>query len=96
MPVEQFSPGHLDEGGERRIASLLARKPPDAILYANVLAVGEGTRAFGEDYSVTLDRAVRSTSRAVSIHGPGARAGARIGDPGFFVEIRVPFAGRRR
>jgi hypothetical protein len=93
LPVEQFFPGQLDEEGERRVALRLAERPPDAILYANVLAVGEGARAFGQDYLVGLDRTVRSISRPVSVLGPGARPGARIGDPGFFVEIRVP-AGR--
>ena len=57
-----------------------------------MLAVGEGARVFGEDYLMELDRTVRALSHTLSIHGPGARPGARIGDPGFFVEIRVPNA----
>jgi len=41
---------------------------------------------------VRLDAAIRSRTRAVAVYGPGAREAARIGDPGFFVEIRVPAA----
>jgi hypothetical protein len=93
--IEQFFPGTLDASGERQAAAALEARPPDAILYANVLAVGEGARVFGEDYLRRLDAAVRSRSRTVAVHGPGARPGARIGDPGFFVEIRVPSTDTR-
>lgn len=92
--LEQFFPGHLDEAGEARAVALLDEKPPDAIVFANVLAVGEGARAFGQDYLERLHEAVRSRYRTASIHGPGARPGARIGDPGFFVEVAVPRALR--
>jgi hypothetical protein len=88
--LDQFFPGHLDGAGEARAVALFDDRPPDVILYANVLAVGEGSRVFGRDYLARLDEEVRSRSRVVSIHGPGARPGARIGDPDFFVEIRVP------
>jgi hypothetical protein len=90
LDVEQFFPGRLDSDGERRIASRLAAAPPDALLYANVLAVGEGARAFGVDYNRELDRAARERFGVAAIYGPGARDGARIGDPDFFVEVRVP------
>ncbi len=86
--LEQFFPGHLDSDGEDRAIALLRSRPPDALLYANVLAVGEGQRAFGTDYLRRLDEAARAGFPTTSIHGPGARPGARIGDPGFFVEIR--------
>ncbi len=92
FPHEQYFPGHLDAAAEARFAAGLAAHPPDALLYANVLAVGEGARAFGEDYLVRLDAAVRARTRVAAIYGPGAREEARIGDPGFFVEVRVPVA----
>ncbi len=92
FPHEQYFPGHLDAAAEARFAAELAAHPPDALLYANVLAVGEGARAFGEDYLVGLDAAVRARTRVAAIYGPGARDEARIGDPGFFVEVRVPVA----
>jgi hypothetical protein len=47
-------------------------------------------RVFGEDYLPGLDRAIRSSTRTLTVHGPGARPEARIGDPDFFVELRVP------
>lgn len=87
---EQYFPGHLDGPAEERLAAELAARPPDALLYANVLAVGEGARSFGEDYLAALDAAVRARTRAAAAYGPGAREEARIGDPGFFVEVRVP------
>jgi hypothetical protein len=88
--VEQFFPGTLDEAGENRWIALLERRAPDVVLYANVLAVGEGARVFGEDYLVSLNAAITSRFRTAAIYGPGARLGAKIGDPGFFVEIRTP------
>jgi hypothetical protein len=94
LDVEQFFPGRLDAEGERRIAARLAAAPPDALLYANVLAVGEGARVFGADYNRELDGAVRARFGRAAIYGPGARDGARIGDPDFFVEIRVPDKAR--
>ncbi len=87
---EQYFPGHLDASEEERFAAELAARPPDVLLYANVLAVGEGARAFGQDYLPALDAAARARTRSAAVYGPGAREEARIGDPGFFVEIRVP------
>jgi hypothetical protein len=87
---EQYFPGHLEAGADSRFAATFAARPPDVTLFANVLAVGEGARVFGEDYLEALDRSVRSETRAAASYGPGAREGARIGDPHFFVEIRLP------
>ena len=89
-PHEQYFPGHLDAEEADRFARELSERPPDALIYANVLAVGEGARAFGRDYSEALDRAIRARTRPVIVFGPGAKDGARIGDPDFFVEVRVP------
>ena len=85
--LEQFFPGNLDAAGEERAVALLKSRPPDALLYANVLAVGEGQPVFGKDYLERLDAAARSRFRTQAIHGPGSRPGARIGDPDFFVEV---------
>ncbi len=88
--LEQFFPGRLDAAGEARAVALLEARPPDAVIRANVLAVGEGAPAFGRDYLEALDAAVRVRYRTSSAFGPGAGEGARIGDPQFFVEIAVP------
>jgi hypothetical protein len=93
--TEQFFPGHLDAAGEDRAIALLAEHPPDALLFLNVVAIGEGQRAFGTDYLRRLDSAALAAFRTEAIYGPGARPGARIGDPGFFVEIRVPEGAKR-
>lgn len=90
LPLDQFWPGHLDVAGEREIVRLLEARPPDAVLRINALAVGEGTRAFGRDYSRILGTSVERDFRPVAIYGPNAHAGAEIGDPDFFIEIRVP------
>jgi hypothetical protein len=87
---EQFFPGRLDAAAEQEYAAALARRPPDVVLLANVLAVGEGARIFGVDYLRDLHTVLQSRTRTAAIYGPGARAGARIGDPDFFVEIRTP------
>jgi hypothetical protein len=94
--LEQFFPGHLDPEGEARAVALLDADPPDVLLRANVLAVGEGARAFGQDYLGGLAAAARSRYRAAAVFGPGARPGARIGDPQFFVEISTPLSPRRK
>ena len=93
--MEQFFPGRLDAAGEERAIALLGSRPPDALLYTNVVAVGEGQRVFGTDYLRRLDAAARSQFRAEAIYGPGARPDARIGDPDFFVEVRVPQGAKR-
>lgn len=92
LPVDQFWPGHLDPAGEDRIAARIAAEPPDAVVLVNAIAVGEGLRAFGEDYSRRLGAFLASSTRPVAAYGPGARVGEKIGDPQFFIEIRVPVA----
>jgi hypothetical protein len=87
---EQYFPGHLDAGAEKRLAASFTAAPPDAVLYANVLAVGEGALAFGKDYLRSLDAAVRSRTRTAMVCGAGAPKEPRVGDADFFVEIRVP------
>ena len=88
--LDQFFPGHLDETGEARAIRVLETHAPDALLYANVLAAGEGARNFGRDYNARLDAAARARFRTAAVYGPGGLPGARIGDPGFFVEVLVP------
>lgn len=90
LPLEQFFPGHLDAAGESRIVARLERRPPDAVVLINVHAVGEGVRAFGKDYLLLLDRTIRRDFASAAVFGPGARPEARIGDPDFFIEVRVP------
>jgi hypothetical protein len=92
LPENQFFPGHLDAAAEAAVLARLSAKPPDALLYANVLAVGHGRDVgrFGQDYLMALDRAVRDNFEVAAAYGPGAGPGARVGDPQFFVEIRVP------
>ncbi len=93
--LEQFFPGHLDRAGEARAIALLEARPPDVLLFANVLAVGEGAHAFGSDYLRGLDAAARSRYTVVAVFGQGATPAARIGDPEFFVEIARPATQRR-
>jgi hypothetical protein len=90
LPQDQFFPGHLDERAEADVIARLSRRPPDAILYANVLAVGHRSVRFGIDYLADLDRFVRSRFESAGAYGPGAGPAPRIGDPQFFVEILVP------
>ncbi|HEY3169438.1 MAG TPA: hypothetical protein VGK08_00400, partial [Thermoanaerobaculia bacterium] len=90
LAQDQFFPGHLDGAAEDEAISRLRRDPPDAVVYADVLTIGHGRTAFGRDYLERLDRFVRESFPTAASYGPGARAGARIGDPGFFIEIRVP------
>jgi hypothetical protein len=89
LPEDQFFPGHLDAAAEADTIARLARRPPDAILYANVLAIGHRAVRFGRDYLSELDRFVRENFEVAASYGPGAGADARIGDPQFFVEVRV-------
>lgn len=90
LPQDQFFPGHLDAAAEQDAIRRIARRPPHAFVYVNVLTVGHGAVAFGSDYLAPLDAAVRNLSHPVASFGPGARPGERIGDPGFFIEVRVP------
>lgn len=90
LAQDQFFPGDLDAAGEEDAITRLRRAPPDIFLYINVLTVGHGPAAFGRDYLQRLDAAVRTLSHPVEAFGPGARPGERIGDPDFFIEIRLP------
>jgi hypothetical protein len=90
LPEDQFFPGHLDAAAERQAIERLEAAPPDAVVYVNVLTVGHGALAFGKDYLRDLDRAARDMSQTAAYFGPGGRDGARIGDPDFFIEVRVP------
>jgi hypothetical protein len=90
LPQDQFFPGHLDASAEKDAIARLSRRPPDAILYANVLAVGHRAVRFGRDYLRELDGYVRENFEVAASYGPGAGPDPRIGDPQFFVEIRVP------
>jgi hypothetical protein len=90
LPQEQFFPGHLDARGEEETILRMTQHPPDAVLVCNVLAVGHGSLAFGKDYLVRLGRFLDDRFVAVASFGPGAGPGAQIGDPQFFVTVRVP------
>jgi hypothetical protein len=90
LPEDQFFPGHLDASAEAAVIAQLMRRPPDAIVYANVLAVGHRAVRFGRDYLTDLDRFVRENFEVAASYGPGAGSDPRVGDPQFFVEIRVP------
>lgn len=90
LPEDQFFPGHLDASAEGEAIRSIERRPPDAFVYVNVLTIGHGAAAFGSDYLRDLDAAVRRLSRPVAAFGPGAGPEPRIGDPDFFIQIRVP------
>lgn len=89
LAQDQFFPGHLDRSAEFEAIHRLEESTPEAFVYVNVLTIGHGPVAFGSDYLKDLDKAVRRLSRPVSSFGPGARPDERIGDPGFFIEVRV-------
>jgi hypothetical protein len=91
LSLEQFFPGHLnDNEGELGVARQLEKDPPDAVVLINVVAVGEGIRAFGKDYLVKLAAVIERRFRVAAAFGPGAGPTAAIGDPQFFIEVRVP------
>ena len=92
LPQEQFFPGHLGREAEEEAIGRLSARPPDALVYVNVLAVGHGSAAFGKDYLGELDRFARERFPAVAAYGPGAppTSSPRIGDPDFFIEVRAP------
>jgi hypothetical protein len=90
LPAEQFFPGRLEPAEEQRVIDLIRRRPPDAAVLIDVIAVGEGAPVFGRDYLPRLGKLIEDDFRPVAIFGPGARKGARIGDRAFFIEIRVP------
>ncbi len=90
LAQDQFFPGHLDAEAEAEAIERLRRTPPAAIVVANVLTVGHGRLALGRDYLTELDAFVRENFPQAAAFGPGARPDARIGDPGFFIEVRAP------
>jgi hypothetical protein len=90
LAQDQFFPGHLDAEAEAEAIERLRRTPPAAIVVANVLTVGHGRLALGRDYLTELDAFVRKNFPQAAAFGPGARPDARIGDPGFFLEVRAP------
>ena len=90
LPQEQFFPGHLGDAAQREAIRLLAESPPDAVIYVNVLAVGHRAVVFGADYLQDLDRFVRERFSPAATYGPGAGGDAHIGDPQFFIQVRVP------
>jgi hypothetical protein len=95
LAQDQLFPGHLDQAAEDEAIARLERDPPDAIVYVDVLTIGHGRTAFGRDYLQRLDRYVRDRFTAAASYGPGAGPQPRIGDPDFFIEIRVPLTPRR-
>jgi len=90
LAQDQFFPGHLDRAAEDEAIARLERDPPEALVYVDVLTVGHGRVAFGKDYLQRLDRYVREHFVPAASYGPGAGPDPRIGDPNFFIEIRVP------
>jgi hypothetical protein len=90
LAQDQFFPGHLDAAAEAEAIERLRRNPPDAVVFVNVLTVGHGAVALGRDYLADLDRFVRDRFPRAAAFGPGARPDARVGDPGFFIEVRAP------
>jgi hypothetical protein len=95
LAQDQFFPGHLDPAAEEEAITRLERDPPDAVVYVDVLTIGHGRTAFGRDYLQRLDGYVRDRFKAAASYGPGAGREPRIGDPNFFIEIRVPPTPRR-
>lgn len=95
LAQDQFFPGHLDAAAEAEVIERLRESPPDAIVFVNVRTVGHGRIALGKDYLVRLDRFVRERFPRAAAFGPGASPDARVGDPGFFIEVRAPVEDRR-
>jgi len=95
LAQDQFFPGHLDRAAEEDAIARLRRAPPDAVVLVNVRTAGHGRAAFGKDYLEELDRFVGANFRPAAAFGPGAGGNPRIGDPGFFIEVRVPAARLR-
>jgi hypothetical protein len=90
LAQDQFFPGHLDSTAQEEVIARLAAAPPDAVVSVDVLTIGHGPAAFGRDYLQALDRFVRERFEPAASYGPGAGPEPRIGDPDFFVEIRIP------
>jgi len=90
LAQDQFFPGHLDAAAERAVIARLGAAPPHAIVYANVLAVGHRAEVFGRDYLRALDAHVRGRFTPAASFGPGSGPDPAVGDPDFFLQVRVP------
>ena len=96
LAQDQFFPGHLDAAAESEAIGRLRARPPGAVVLVNVLTIGHGPTAFGRDYLESLGRSLDEEFETAVVFGPGAKRDPRIGDPDFFVEVRVPATGRVR
>ena len=92
LAQDQFFPGHLDAAAEEEAIARLDIDPPAGVVYVDVLTIGHGPAAFGRDYLSRLDAYVRENFVAAASWGPGAARDPRIGDPRFFIQVRVPKA----
>jgi hypothetical protein len=90
LPQDQFFPGHLGAEEESETIRRLGASPPHALVYVNVLAVGHRSPVFGRDYLHELDRFARARFAPAASYGPAAGPNPLIGDPNFFIQIRVP------
>lgn len=90
LAQDQFFPGHLDRAAEEEAIGRLRSRPPDAVVLVNVLTIGHGPTAFGRDYLPRLGRFLREKFRTAAVFGPAQDPDPRIGDPDFFIEVRVP------
>ncbi|MDQ5858275.1 MAG: hypothetical protein M3542_08380, partial [Acidobacteriota bacterium] len=96
LAQDQFFPGHLDSAAEEEAIARLRSRPPDAVVLVNVLTIGHGPTAFGRDYLPRLGSFLRERFSTAAVYGPNANPEPRIGDPDFFIEVRVPGAGAAR
>ncbi|MDQ5872400.1 MAG: hypothetical protein M3547_09390, partial [Acidobacteriota bacterium] len=96
LAQDQFFPGHLDSAAEEEAIARLRNRPPDAVVLVNVLTIGHGPTAFGRDYLPRLGSFLRERFSTAAVYGPNANPEPRIGDPDFFIEVRVPGAGAAR
>ncbi len=92
LAQDQFFPGHLDRAAEEEAIGRLRSRPPQAVVFVNVLTIGHGPTAFGRDYLQRLGGFVDEEFRTAAVFGPGATPRPRIGDRDFFIEVRVPRA----
>lgn len=96
LAQDQFFPGHLDSAAEEEAIARMRSRPPDAVVLVNVLTIGHGPTAFGRDYLQRLGRLLDEEFRSAAVFGPNANPDPRIGDPDFFIEVRVPEARAAR
>jgi hypothetical protein len=61
-----------------------------------VLTIGHGPTAFGRDYLPRLGLFLRERFETAAVFGPNAGPDPRIGDPDFFIEVRVPAGAAAR